>query len=80
MVLLYLHNPFKYEEDRTEFMHDETFNLPAKNVIRKEIKTIVERLEFKENYVKTTVTADDSEDDVPLANLESSLAALATPM
>ncbi|KAF2902538.1 hypothetical protein ILUMI_03650 [Ignelater luminosus] len=79
-ALLYLHNPFKYEEDRTEFMHVESFNLPPKNVIRKEIKTIVERLEFKENYVKTTATADDSEDDVPLANLESSLAALATPM
>ncbi|KAF2892755.1 hypothetical protein ILUMI_13419 [Ignelater luminosus] len=66
--------------ERTKFMHDETFDLPSKNVIRKEIKTIVERLEFKENYVKNTATADDSEEDVPLANLESNSAVLAVPM
>lgn len=34
-VLLYLHDPGKYEEDRIAFMHDETFKLPAKILLRK---------------------------------------------
>ncbi|CAG4946918.1 unnamed protein product [Parnassius apollo] len=44
-VLLYLHDPHKYEEDKSQFIYDETFNLPPKSVIRKAIKNIIERLE-----------------------------------
>lgn len=60
MTLLYLHDPFNHEEDKTKFMHNETINLPSKNLIRKESKTIVEKLEFRENHIKSTATAEES--------------------
>lgn len=74
-VLLYLHDLFKYEEDRVKFMRDTTFNLPSKNVIRREMKNIIEKLQFttKENLAKTSTStdepSDDPEHDIPLASL-----------
>lgn len=71
-VIMYLHDPFKYEKDRTEYMHDKTFNLPSKKVIQQVIKTIVDRLQFKKKEVTLiSPSADDSEDELPLVNLKS---------
>lgn len=47
LALLYLYDPFKCEEDRTEFMHGEAFKLPSKKIIRKEIKTVIQKLKFR---------------------------------
>lgn len=41
--LLYIRDPAKYQADK-EFEKDETFKLPPKNVIRTEIKSLIERL------------------------------------
>ncbi|CAG4968127.1 unnamed protein product [Parnassius apollo] len=65
-VLLYLHDPQKYEEDKSQFIYDETFNLPPKSVIRKAIKNIVERLEYTGSNAITTTPVDDPYDGIPL--------------
>ncbi|CAG5047193.1 unnamed protein product [Parnassius apollo] len=78
-ILLYLHDPHKYEEDKSLFIYDETFNLPPKSVIRKAIKNIVERLEYTGSNAVTTTPVDDPYDDIPLSNLETQTAA-AAPM
>ncbi|CAG4949318.1 unnamed protein product [Parnassius apollo] len=64
-VLLYLHDPHKYEEDKSQFIYDETFNLPPKSVIRKAIKNIVERLEYTGSNAVTTTPVDDPYEDIP---------------
>lgn len=42
--LLYIRDPAKYQADKEEFAKDETFKLPPKNMIRTEIKSLIERL------------------------------------
>lgn len=75
-VLLYLYDPNKYDEDKSQFIYDETFSLPSKSVLRKAIKALVERL-YTENDSEATA---DPDDDIPLANLEENTAEAAEPM
>lgn len=76
-VLLYLHDLGKYEEDRIAFRHDETFKLPEKSVVRKEIVNLIERLQFNKRDAKPTLISacttssisTQDHDNLPLATV-----------
>ncbi|CAG5034884.1 unnamed protein product [Parnassius apollo] len=60
--LLYIRDPAKYQADKEEFAKDETFKLPPKNVIRTEIKSLIERLHPQYNLTnsQTETNSDPS--------------------
>jgi len=60
--LLYIRDPTKYQADKEEFSKDETFKLPPKNVIRTEIKALIERL-HPQHSLTNSQTSDSSAND-----------------
>lgn len=60
--LLYIRDPAKYQADKEEFSKDETFQFPQKNVIRTEIKSLIERLHPQYNLTnsQTEINSDPS--------------------
>ena len=60
--LLYIRDPAKYQADKEEFAKDETFKLPPKNVVRTEIKSLIERLHSQHSLTnsQTQTNSDPS--------------------
>lgn len=88
-VLLYLKNPQNFQHEFEILTDDETFHLPSKYLIRKEIKKIIERLyrdslnvSISGNEINTSTvnTENEDEDDLPLARIagDSNLRAAAS--
>ncbi|CAH0551103.1 unnamed protein product [Brassicogethes aeneus] len=60
--LLYIRDPAKYQANKEEFAKDETFKLPPKNVVRTEIKSLIERLHSQHSLInsQTQTNSDPS--------------------
>ncbi|GBP55688.1 hypothetical protein EVAR_18979_1 [Eumeta japonica] len=71
-VLLYLKNPNIYQDDLEQWKGNETFQLPSKYLIRKEIKNIITRLYRKANQAEINTTVLN-EDDLPLSMIAEDL-------
>ncbi|GBP55622.1 hypothetical protein EVAR_35857_1 [Eumeta japonica] len=72
-VLLYLKNPNIYQDDLEQWKGNETFQLPSKYLIRKEIKNIITRLYRKEANQAEINTTVLNEDDLPLSIIAEDL-------
>ncbi|GBP38309.1 hypothetical protein EVAR_29253_1 [Eumeta japonica] len=72
-VLLYLKNPNIYQDYLEQWKGNETFQLPSKYLIRKEIKNIITRLYRKEANQAEINTTVLNEDDLPLSMIAEDL-------
>ncbi|CAH0405771.1 unnamed protein product [Chilo suppressalis] len=71
--LLYIRDPAKYQADKEEFAKDGTFKLPAKNVIRTEIKSLIERL-HSQHCVTNSQTQINSDPSWSIASTSAAAA------
>lgn len=58
--LLHIRDPAKYQADKEKLAKDETFKLPPKNVVRTEIKSLMERL-HSQHSLTSSQTQTNSE-------------------
>lgn len=59
-VLLYLKNPCNYQDDLDLLNDNETFRLPSKITVRKEIKNIIKRLHRRSEHLESLLHASTS--------------------
>lgn len=71
--LLYIRDPAKYQADKEEFAKDETFKLPPKNVVRTEIKSLIERL-HSQNSLTNSQTQTNSDPSWSIASKSAATA------
>lgn len=57
-ALLYLENPYNYQDDLEQWKGNETFYLPSKYLISKEIKNIITRLYREEPNQVVIISAN----------------------